>query len=122
MIQDMLILKYSHLSREKQLVKFLANGKYGIYNHLTDDIFVEPVFDLLQYHSHTDSIWAKENGHYFLIDHSGKRLDDVVIAEEDWMFVDKNDRCPSCTCNGCRNCYGFGVVPIGGDYSGYFDD
>ncbi|WP_460923066.1 hypothetical protein [Pontibacter brevis] len=118
----MLILKYSYLDREKQLVKLLSNGSYGIFNLLTDSVLAEPVFDLLQYHSHTDSIWAKQNGFCFLIDHTGKRLSDAAVSEDEWMFIDKNDYCPGCHGNGCRNCHGFGIVPLGGDYASYYDE
>ncbi|TPE43598.1 hypothetical protein [Pontibacter mangrovi] len=122
MIEDMLILKYSHLDREKQLVKFLSHGSYGIYHLLTDIVLLEPTYDLLQYHSHTDLIWAKQNGFYFSIDAYGNKTDTEKIAEKDWLFIDKNDRCPSCNSKGCHACFGFGSVPAGGDYSYYFDD
>ena len=118
----MLILKYSYLDRDRHLVKLLVKGKYGIYSLAQAKLVAEPAFDLLQYHSRKDSIWAKKDGFYFLIDHAGNRLGDVSVSEDEWMFVDKNDRCPSCNGACCSDCHGFGIVPFKGDYSGYFDD
>jgi hypothetical protein len=117
-----MILKYRYLDKEKQMVKLLSEGKYGIYDLVQENVVVAPVFDSLQYHKEDDVIWAKQNGYYFRIDHNGNMEDDERIVESDWLYIDKNDRCPSCNGKGCVDCFGFGSVPIGGDYNHYFDD
>lgn len=118
----MMILTYSYLDKEKRMVKLLSEGKYGIYDLAQERIVVAPVLDCLQYHRHVDEIWAKRDGHYFRVDQSGNRRDSEQIAESEWGYIDKNDRCPSCGGKGCVECHGFGSVPISGDYSHYFDD
>ncbi|SFH40478.1 hypothetical protein [Pontibacter chinhatensis] len=116
----MLVLKYSSLDKEKQLVKVMSNEKYGIFNIVAREVVVVPTFDCLQYHPHHNAIWAKQDGFYFRIDTQGDRIGNEQIAESDWAFVDKNDRCPSCAGGGCNRCYGFGIIPIGGDFTPYF--
>jgi len=110
------------LGSNHRLVKILVDGKYGILNLITDEIEAVPVFDQLQFHSTTDTIWAKRDGYYYVIDQNGNRTSNELIAEKDWMYIDQSDVCPKCKGGGCFDCYGFGVVPIGGDYEAYFND
>lgn len=116
----MVVLKYSFLDKDKQLVKVLSHGKYGIFNLTIKEVVAAPTFDCLQFHLHHNAIWAKRGGYYFAIDGFGNRLGEAPIPAQQWAFVDKNDRCPSCAGDGCNMCHGFGFIPFGGDFTPYF--
>lgn len=115
------ILKYSYLHSNQQLVKVLNLGKYGIYDIVENRIIVEPAFDYIEYES-DDVLIAKKDGFYFKIDSVGNRLDDEVISEADWLYIEKADICPYCEGNGAACCLGFGIVPIKGDWEAYMGD
>ncbi|WP_377483401.1 hypothetical protein [Pontibacter toksunensis] len=117
----MLILKYSYLNRNMNLVKVLHNEKYGIYDLAKSEVLTEPQYDVLQYLPELDAIVAKKDGYYFYIDVYGNLMDTVMVAEQDWGIIDKNDTCPACFGHCCSDCHGFGIVSISGSYDELFN-
>lgn len=103
-----MILKYSCLNAKCNLVKYVDQNRYGVYNKATSTILIPAENDYIGMQD--GAVIAQKGEVFFKINLGDSTYTESKNFVPNFYFF-KNDRCPICAGSGCPECAGFGFIP-----------